>query len=305
MECQSRLSQTEAADLHLISGSHFRKLWDRHLPLVVFLYNDIYHTSIKAAPFKALYGRKCRSTVCWTEVGDSQLTGPEIIHEITKRIIHIENRIQATRDRQKSYTDVRRKPLDLQVGDKVILKVSPWKGVIRFGKREKFNLRYIGSFMVLAKVGPVAYQLELPQQLSKVYSTFHVSNLKKCLSDETLVIHLYDGTPREILSSHGKAKTSFEASIHTYFLTPHHRISSTEFQDRTLLTGKDCDNRHFSKLIDEVFRTWMAFGGNTLRGDGVAGIKRHCHDLPGDSVRDLEMASGCGQLKEDIESSTW
>ncbi|GKA44795.1 putative reverse transcriptase domain-containing protein [Tanacetum coccineum] len=113
-------------------------------------------------PFEALYGLKCQSPVCWDEVEDSRLTGPEIIHETTEKIVE----------------------------DKVKLKVSPWKRVIRFGKRGKLNLRYIGSFKVFAKVGTVAYRLELPQQLSRIHSTFHVSNLKKCLSDESLVIPL-------------------------------------------------------------------------------------------------------------------
>ncbi|GJS27263.1 putative reverse transcriptase domain-containing protein [Tanacetum coccineum] len=166
----------------------FRKGWDRHLPLVEFSYNNSYHTSIKAAPFEALYGRKCLSPICWAEVGDSQLTGSEIIHETTEKIVQIKSRIQAARDRQKSYADVRRKPLEFQVGDKVMLKVSPWKRVIRFGKRGKLNPRYIGPFKILAKVGIVAYRLELLEQLSRVHSTFHVSNLKKCLADKTLAI---------------------------------------------------------------------------------------------------------------------
>ncbi|GKD32660.1 putative reverse transcriptase domain-containing protein [Tanacetum coccineum] len=140
----------------------FGKGWDRHLLLIEFSYNNSYHTSIKAKPFEALYGRKCRSPICWAEVGDAQLIGLEI----------------------------RRKPLEFQVGDKVMLKVSPWKGVIRFGKRGKLNPRYIGPFKILAKVGTVAYRLELPEKLSHVHSTFHVSNLKKCLSDEPLAIPL-------------------------------------------------------------------------------------------------------------------
>ncbi|GKC76330.1 putative reverse transcriptase domain-containing protein, partial [Tanacetum coccineum] len=152
--------------------------------------DHFYHTSINAAPFEVIYGRKCRSPVCWAEVEDTQLTGPEIIHEKTEKIIQIKQRIQAAHDRQKSYADVRRKPLEFQVGDKVMLKVSPWKGVIRFGKRGKLNPRYIGPFKVLAKVRTIAYRLELPQQLSRVHSTFHVSNLKKCLSDEPLAIQL-------------------------------------------------------------------------------------------------------------------
>ncbi|GJX50416.1 putative reverse transcriptase domain-containing protein [Tanacetum coccineum] len=136
--------------------------WDRHLPLIEFSYNN----------------------------RDVQLTGPKIIHEATRKIIQIKSRIQAACDRQKSYGDVRRKPLEFQVCDKVMLKVSPWKGVIRFGKRGKLNLRYIGPFKVLEKVGTVSYRLKLSQQLSRVHSTFYVSNLKKCLSDEPLAIPL-------------------------------------------------------------------------------------------------------------------
>ncbi|GJV94750.1 putative reverse transcriptase domain-containing protein [Tanacetum coccineum] len=168
----------------------FRKNWDRHLPLVEFSYNNSYHTSIKAAPFEALYGRKCRSPVCWAEVGDAQLTGPAIIHETTEKIIQIKSRIQAARDRQKSYANIKRKPMVFQVGDQVMLKVSPWKGVVRFSKRGKLNPRYVGPFKVIERVRTVAYKLELPQQLSQVRNTFHMSNLKKCLSDESLVIPL-------------------------------------------------------------------------------------------------------------------
>ncbi|GJS36912.1 putative reverse transcriptase domain-containing protein [Tanacetum coccineum] len=106
----------------------FGKGWDRHLPLVEFSYNNSYHTSIKAAPFEALHGRKFRSPLYWAEVRDAQLTGPEIIHETTEKIIQIKKRIQVARDRQKSYADRRRKPLEFEAGDKVVLKVSPWKG---------------------------------------------------------------------------------------------------------------------------------------------------------------------------------
>ncbi|KAJ0480216.1 putative nucleotidyltransferase, Ribonuclease H [Helianthus annuus] len=162
--------------------------WDTHLPLVEFSYNNSYHTSIKAAPFEALYGRKCRSPLCWAEVGEKQLIGPELVQETTDKIFQIRDRIKAARDRQKSYADVGRKPLTFEVGDKVLLKVSPWKGVARFSKRGKLNPRYIGPFEVLSKVGTVAYKLKLPDELSSVHNTFHVSNLKKCLADETLII---------------------------------------------------------------------------------------------------------------------
>ncbi|GJR28913.1 putative reverse transcriptase domain-containing protein [Tanacetum coccineum] len=126
----------------------------------------------------------------YTEVGDAQLTGSEIVHETIEKIIYIKKRIQDARDRQKSYADRRRKKLEFEVGDKVMLKVSPWKGVIHFGKQRKLNPRYIGPFKILSKVGTLAYRLELLDQLSRVHSTFHVSNLKKCFVDEPLAIPL-------------------------------------------------------------------------------------------------------------------
>ncbi|KAI3773943.1 hypothetical protein L1987_48482 [Smallanthus sonchifolius] len=148
----------------------FGNTWESHLPLVEFSYNNSYHTSIKVAPFEALYGRKCSSSICWAEVGDSQLT--------------------AARDRQKSYADKRRKPLEFQVGDMVLLKVSPWKGVIFFGKRGKLNPCYVGPFKIVKRIGPVAYQLDLPEGLSGVHNVFQISNLKKCLADESLAVPL-------------------------------------------------------------------------------------------------------------------
>ncbi|GJY49150.1 hypothetical protein Tco_0439106 [Tanacetum coccineum] len=144
----------------------------------------------QSCSIEALYGRKCRSPICWAEVGDSQLTGPEIIYETIEKIFQIKSGIQAARGRQKSYANVRRKPLEFQVGDKVMFKVSSWKGVICFGKRGKLNPRYIGPFKIITKVGTVAYHLKLPEQLSRVHSTFHVSKLKKCMADESLAIPL-------------------------------------------------------------------------------------------------------------------
>ncbi|GKA74873.1 putative reverse transcriptase domain-containing protein [Tanacetum coccineum] len=168
----------------------FGSSWDRHLSLVEFSYNNSYHASIKAAPYEALYGRKCISPICWSEVGDSQLTGPELIRETTEKIVQIKNHLLTARSRQKSYADRRSKQLEFEVGDMVLLKVSPWKGAVRFGKRGKLSPSYIWPFKILARVGPVAYTLELPKELKGIHSTFHVSNLKKCLADENLIIPL-------------------------------------------------------------------------------------------------------------------
>nr|GFA31086.1 putative reverse transcriptase domain-containing protein [Tanacetum cinerariifolium] len=109
--------------------------------------------SIKAAPFEALCGRKCRSPVCWTEVGEAQILGPELIQETTEKIVQIKQRMQAAHDRQKSYANLKRKQMEFQVGDKVMLKVSPWKGVVCFGKRGKLNPRYVRPFKVSEKIG--------------------------------------------------------------------------------------------------------------------------------------------------------
>ncbi|GJS06456.1 putative reverse transcriptase domain-containing protein [Tanacetum coccineum] len=138
----------------------FGKGWVKHLPLAKFSF------------------------------GEAQLTGPEMIQETTEKIVLIKQRIQVAQDRQKSYADLKQKPMEFEVGDRVMLKVSPWKGVVRFGKRGKLNPRYIRPFKVLAKVGKVAYRMELLEELSRVYHTFHVSNLKKCYADKPLVMSL-------------------------------------------------------------------------------------------------------------------
>ncbi|GJR10351.1 reverse transcriptase domain-containing protein [Tanacetum coccineum] len=164
--------------------------WDVHLPLAEFSYNNSYHSSIKCAPFEALYGRKCRSPVLWAEIGESSLIRPELVQETTDKVVLIKEKLKAARDRQKSYADNRRKPLEFEVGDRVMLKVSPWKGVIRFGKKGKLAPRYVGPFEILKRIGLVAYRLRLPEELSGVHDTFQVSNLKKCMADASLHVPL-------------------------------------------------------------------------------------------------------------------
>ncbi|KAJ9553216.1 hypothetical protein OSB04_017261 [Centaurea solstitialis] len=139
-----------------------------------------------------LYGRKCRTPLCWNEVGEKQLAGPEIVQITSDKINQVRERLKTARDGQKSYADRRRKDIEFQVGDRVMLKVSPWKGVIHLGRKGKLSPRFIGPFRVTERIGAVAYRLELPVELSGVHNTFHVSNLRKCLAEPGMAIPLED-----------------------------------------------------------------------------------------------------------------
>ncbi|XP_052627225.1 uncharacterized protein LOC128133734, partial [Lactuca sativa] len=166
--------------------------WDAYLPLAEFSYNNSHHSSIGMPPFELLYGRRCRTPICWGEVGQRVMGSTEIVLQTAEQIQQVRQRLLTAQSRQKSYADRRRSELEFQVGDFVLLKVSPWKGVIRFRKRGKLGPRYIGPFRVIARVGRVAYRLELPAELSQIHDTFHVSQLRKCIADESAVVPLED-----------------------------------------------------------------------------------------------------------------
>nr|GEW84711.1 putative reverse transcriptase domain-containing protein [Tanacetum cinerariifolium] len=168
----------------------FRGSWDVYLSFSEFSYNNSYHSSVRCAPFEALYGRKCRSPITRAEVREGQLIGPELVHETSEKISQIKDRLKAACDREKSYADKRRKPLEFSVGDYVLLKVSPWKGTVRFRKKGKLAPRFVGPFEIVQKVGHVACRLDFLEELNGVHDTFHVSNLKKCLADLTLHVPL-------------------------------------------------------------------------------------------------------------------
>ncbi|GJT97123.1 putative reverse transcriptase domain-containing protein [Tanacetum coccineum] len=160
---QSERTIQTLKDMLRVCVIDFRGSWDTHLPLVEFSYNNSYHLSIKCEPFEALYGRKYRSPVMWVEVEESQLIEPEIIQEITEKIVQIKERPKT---------------------------VTPWKGIECFGRKGKLAPRYVGPFEIGARVGPIAYRLRLPQELSGIHDMFHVSNLKKCLADASLQVPL-------------------------------------------------------------------------------------------------------------------
>ncbi|KAD3640528.1 hypothetical protein E3N88_29751 [Mikania micrantha] len=166
--------------------------WDDHLPLMEFSYNNSYHSSIGMPPYEALYGRRCRTPVCRGEVGQKEMGNKAAVIDMAEKLRVIKARMKAAQDRQKSYADKRRRPIEFDVGDRVLLKVSPWKGIIRFRKRGKLSPRYIGPFQIKARVGKVAYRLDLPEELNGIHPTFHVSHLRKCLADEQAHVPLED-----------------------------------------------------------------------------------------------------------------
>jgi hypothetical protein len=173
----------------------FKGSWDEHLPLVEFSYNNSYHASIGMPPYEALYGRKCRSPVYWDEVGERKILGPELVQQTKEKIEIIQKRLIAAQDRQKKYADRDRKDWNYEEGELVLLKVSPWKGVTRFGKKGKLSPRYVGPFEILRRVGQVAYELALPPDLSHIHNVFHVSMLKRYQADAS---HVMDYQPIEI-----------------------------------------------------------------------------------------------------------
>ena len=162
--------------------------WEKHFPLVEFAYNNNYQASIQMAPYEALYGRSCRSPICWTEVGKSSITGPDLIRDTSEKVSLLQQRLLTTQSRQKSYADVPRRPLEFEVGDHVFLKVMPKRGVVGFGKRGKLSPRFIGPFEILERVGTVAYQLALPSSMSGVYEVFYVFMLRRYTLDPAHVV---------------------------------------------------------------------------------------------------------------------
>jgi hypothetical protein len=152
----------------------YDKNWDKCLPLAEFSYNNSYQTSLKMAPFEALYGRQCRTPLSWSQTGERKIFGPDL---------------KAAQSWQKSYADIRKRPLQFQVGDFVYLRVSPTRGVQRFGVKGKLAPRYIGPFEILEICGPVAYRLQLPSKLAAIHNIFHVSQLRKCVKVPTEIIN--------------------------------------------------------------------------------------------------------------------
>ena len=177
--------------------------WDRHIALVEFVYNNSFQSSIGMAPYEALYGRKCRTSLCWTELSEKKVIGPDLIRET-------EEKVKMIRERLKVAADMKRKDIRYEIGENVFLKVSPWKKVMRFGRKGKLSPRFISPYEVIEKVGPVAYRLALPPDLERIHNVFHVSMLRRYRSDPSHVVSsetidlrpdlTYEEEPVEILA---------------------------------------------------------------------------------------------------------
>ncbi|KAA0061356.1 reverse transcriptase [Cucumis melo var. makuwa] len=168
---------TNAAHFILGKFTYIVRSWDSHLHLMEFAYNNSYQATIGMTPFEALYGKCCRSPVCWGEVGEQTMLGPELVQTTNVAIQKIRARMLTAQSRHKSYVDEQRKDLEFDVGDIVFLKVAPMKGVLRFEKKGNLSPRFVGPFEILERLGPVAYRLALPPSFSAVYDVFHVSML--------------------------------------------------------------------------------------------------------------------------------
>ena len=162
--------------------------WEEHLPLVEFAYNNNYQASIQMAPYEALYGRPCRSPLCWTEVGESSITGPDLIRDTSEKVSLIRQLLFKAQSRQKSYADVRRRPLEFEVGDHVFLKVMPKRGEWSRSASGKLSPRFIEPFEILERVGTRAYRLALPPSMSGFHEVFHVSMLRRYTPDPAHVV---------------------------------------------------------------------------------------------------------------------
>ena len=184
----------------------FSRSWNRYIPLIEFAYNNSFQSSIGMPPYEALYGRKCRIPVCWMELNEHKVIGPYIVKDTEEKVHVIQKRLKAVSDRQKSYADLKMRDIEYEVGDKVFLKVSPWRKILWFGQKGKLSSRFIGSYEILERICPMAYRLALPPELAKLHDVFHVSMLRRYHSNESHILSVQEIQIQEDFSSDEEPK---------------------------------------------------------------------------------------------------
>ena len=240
----------------------FQGSWDAKLPLVEFTYNNSYQSTIGMAPYEALYGRKCRSPIHWDEVRERSLLGPEIVQHTAKVVEKIRERMKIAQSRQKSYADKRRKDLEFSIEDHVFLKVAPMKGVMRFGKKGKLSPRYVGPFEILERVGDKAYRVALPPSLSTVHNVFHVSMLRKYISNPSHVLSYeplelthdlaYEEKPVQILDQKEKELRTKKIRL-VKVLWRNHSVEEATWEREEEMQSKYSELFGTSNFEDEIF----------------------------------------------------
>ena len=163
----------------------FPRSWDMYISLMEFAYNNSFQSSIGMTPYEALYGRKCRTPACWTDPNEHKVIGPDIVKGIKEKVRIIQQRLKAASDRQKSYADLKRKDIEYEVEDRVFLKVSPWRKILRFGKKGNLSPRFFGPYEILERIGPVAYCLALPPKLVN----YIMCSMSQCFKDTVMINH--------------------------------------------------------------------------------------------------------------------
>ena len=187
--------------------------WDRYIPLMEFAYNNSYQSSIGMAPYEALYGRRCRTPMCWTKLDEHKIVCPDLVKDMEEKVQIIQQRLRAASDRQMSYVNLKRKDIEYEVGDKVFLKLSPWKKILRFGRKGKLSPRFIGPYEILERVGPVAYRLALPLELAELHDVFHVSMLRRYCSDSSHILPIQDIQVQEDFTFEEEPKAILDREI--------------------------------------------------------------------------------------------
>ncbi|GJZ30245.1 putative nucleotidyltransferase, ribonuclease H, partial [Tanacetum coccineum] len=223
--------------------------WDDYICLVEFAYNNSWHASIKCAPFEMLYGRKCRAPICWDQVGERVLEGPEMIEVTNEKVAVAREKLKEAQTRQKSYADKHRRLLEFQPGEHVFLKVSPTRGVRRFGIKGKLSPRFIGPFEILERVGEVSYRLALPPQLSHVHNVFHVSLLRGYKYHHLHVVSYPFGQIREDLSYTEEPESILDRQVRL-FTIGHPRSGIHDVETSTMKSLHEC------WLLLHVIREW-------------------------------------------------